>query len=88
MDTQGKAAPPPAAGGGQYLRRSQVADRLRISVRTVERWALVGSGPPFVMLGRIPIYPLAELDAWMRARLVTSTAAVSVAKATASARSV
>jgi hypothetical protein len=67
-------------GGEEYCRRADVAKRLKVSVRTVERWALGGDGPPFVVLGRIPIYPVRALDDWMKARLVTSTSAATVAK--------
>ena len=67
-------------GGEMYCRRAEVAERLKVSVRTVERWAVEGGGPPFVLIGRIPLYPVNTLDAWMRARLVTSTSAATVAR--------
>ena len=51
------AEPAGGAGAALYLRRIEVADRLGVSVRTVERWALDGSGPPFAMLGRIRSIP-------------------------------
>jgi excisionase family DNA binding protein len=60
--------------GAEYLRRREVAKKLRVSVRLVERWARNGFGPPFVMIGRIPLYPADELDAWLRSRLARSTA--------------
>jgi hypothetical protein len=71
----------PASGAapGAYLRRLDAAKRLGISVRSLERLAVDGGGPPFAMIGRIPLYPEAELHEWMRARLVTSTSAATVA---------
>ena len=41
------------------------ADRLNISPRTLERWRIVGGGPPFRKLGpQIVRYDVAELDEW------------------------
>lgn len=69
----------PRAGGARYLRRSAVAKKIGVSVRTVERWAIDGGGPPFAVIGRITVYPEDALDDWLRSRLVTSTSAETVA---------
>ena len=70
---------PPHFRGTNYLRRVQAAQKTGLSVRTMERLAIDGGGPPFAIVGRIPLYPEDELDAWLRARLVTSTSAATVA---------
>lgn len=75
-------SPTPAAPPGErWLSRREAADHCGLSVRTLERAALDGSGPPFSTFGRRALYPLAELNAWMRSRLVTSTSAATVARA-------
>jgi hypothetical protein len=74
--------PPHAADIGSatrqvnYLRRIQVARKFNVSVRTVERWAIAGGGPPFVSVGGIRLYPEHLADEWALARVVTSTSAV------------
>ena len=55
-----------------YLRRSQVAEKFNVSVRTVERWATADGGPPFAIMGRVSLYPENELEAWARSRLRAS----------------
>ena len=50
------------------------ADRLNISPRTLERWRIVGGGPPFRKLGpQIVRYDVADLDAWYAGSLRKST---------------
>jgi len=68
----------------RYLRRAQAAKRLRekhdypCSSRTLAKKASEGfDGPPFVMNGRYPLYPIEHLDLWAIAKrgpLVRSTA--------------
>jgi len=43
----------------------QVADLLRVPPRTLDRWAYVGSGPPYLRLGRHRRYDPADLRAWL-----------------------
>jgi predicted DNA-binding transcriptional regulator AlpA len=74
-------AEPTAAQSSNYLRRRQVAQKLGLSIRSIERLALDGGGPPFVVVGRIPLYPEDSLEAWLRARMVRSTSAATVARA-------
>ncbi len=50
------------------------ADRLSISPRTLERWRIVGGGPPYRKLGpQIVRYDVAELDEWYAGSRRTST---------------
>jgi len=51
------------------------AERAGISVRTLQRFNLTGEGPPYVCVGkRRVLYPLDELDKWLRSRLVRNSA--------------
>lgn len=51
-----------------FLTQREVADLLRVPVRTVEDWRLTRSGPPWVKLGRHVRYEQAELLAWVEER--------------------
>ncbi len=52
------------------LRRANVPEYLslrygfEIAATTLARYATVGGGPGFNKAGRIPLYPVAELDRW------------------------
>ena len=50
-----------------------VARRLGISIRTLERKRADGSGPQFVKAGRLVRYTDPDIDAWIAARTVQST---------------
>lgn len=62
----------------RWLNRRQAAEHVGLSSRTLDRLALDGSGPPFAVVGKRVLYPLRELDTWMRLRLATSTSAATV----------
>ncbi len=51
-----------------FLTQREVADLLRVPVRTVEDWRLTRSGPPWVKPGRHVRYEQAELLAWVKER--------------------
>jgi hypothetical protein len=81
----------------RLFRRKAVTRHLKekydisLSEKTLAKWACTSSdGPPFRMFGRTPVYPEAELDAWVERRLgpvVRSTSeAESYAKALATAK--
>jgi hypothetical protein len=55
------------------LNQREAADALRLSERTLERYRVSGEGPPFVRAGKRIMYRLADLDSWVRDRVVTST---------------
>jgi predicted DNA-binding transcriptional regulator AlpA len=56
-----------------HLCRRQLAERLNVSQRTIERWWLEGDGPKGLRLGaRRIVYPLVEVEAWEAQRLFTS----------------
>jgi excisionase family DNA binding protein len=48
-----------------FLTQSQVAELLRLPVRTVESWRLTRSGPSWVKLGRHVRYEQSDLLAWV-----------------------
>lgn len=49
------------------------AARIGLAVSTLQKKRVSGDGPPFVKLGRAVRYRLADLDAWVAARVVSST---------------
>lgn len=49
------------------------AARTGLAAATLEKKRVAGSGPPFVKLGRAVRYRVADLDAWIAARVVSST---------------
>ncbi len=49
-----------------FLTQCEVAEVLRVPVRTVEDWRLTRSGPPWVKLGKHVRYEQAELLAWVQ----------------------
>jgi excisionase family DNA binding protein len=53
----------------RMLTTRQVAERLGVSIRTVETWRYRGEGPPGVSLARKAVrYPEAALEAWLAER--------------------
>jgi len=71
MSKNGK--PQTALPDGRMTARS-AASYLGIAEKTLAMKRCSGTGPPFVKLGRI-FYYRDDLDAWLRAGRVTSTAA-------------
>ena len=61
--------------GRLALRRNEAAQVLGISVRTLERKAIDGTGPAFTKNGQVRLYPIKQLEKWLDASLTTSTAA-------------
>jgi predicted DNA-binding transcriptional regulator AlpA len=55
---------------------AKVAERLRVTTRTLARWREVGCGPRYVRIGQHKIgYPADEVDRWLAARTHESRAA-------------
>jgi excisionase family DNA binding protein len=57
------------------LDQREAAKLLRLSERTLERLRLTGGGPRYVKCGRSVRYRECDLDAWIAARVVSSTSA-------------
>ncbi len=71
----GDAAAPPHAQWMPRLRR-WIASRyleevhgLHVAPATLAKYATLGGGPCFHRVGRIPLYPVTELDRWAECRL-------------------
>jgi hypothetical protein len=50
------------------------ADYLGVSPAALAKWRISGEGPKFARIGKRACYFTEDLDAWMLARRVTSTA--------------
>jgi excisionase family DNA binding protein len=59
----------------QLLDQREAAKLLRLSERTLERLRLEGGGPLYVKAGRCVRYRETDLEAWIAARIVSSTSA-------------
>lgn len=61
------------ANVAQRLNNSEAAAYLGLKAATLEKWRVVGSGPPFVKIGRLVRYRKEDLDAFMQVRIRNST---------------
>jgi hypothetical protein len=52
-----------------FLTVEELAERWRVSTRTLERWRAAGEGPPWVRLKGKVIHPASGVCAYERARL-------------------
>jgi excisionase family DNA binding protein len=50
----------------EYLRPSQLAAALGISVRTLCRWNLERKAPPRIRVGRVVLYRREAVEVWLR----------------------
>lgn len=57
-----------------HLTPEQLAERLSLSTETLANWRLKGGGPSYIKISRQTVrYPLAQVEAWERAKLQRST---------------
>ena len=56
-----------------HINQIELADRWKISPRTLERWRCAGQGPAFVKLGGRVVYSLEAIEAYERGRVCQST---------------
>ena len=63
------------ADGRRHLKEAEVAERLKLSKRTLQGWRLKGEGPHFLKLGRSVRYAEATLETWIAGRERGSTSA-------------
>jgi predicted DNA-binding transcriptional regulator AlpA len=49
----------------QLLTQDQLSEMFQISVRTLEDWRLIGSGPPYIKLGRLVRYSADAVSLWL-----------------------
>jgi len=52
---------------------SGASKRTGLGISTLEKARVTGTGPKYCKLGRRVVYRLADLDEWMRSRIVSST---------------
>src|SRR5580692_3957667 len=48
-----------------YLRRDELAEQLRVSSRTIDRWQTSRCGPPRVAIGRTILYNRESVRQWL-----------------------
>ncbi len=67
VDRLGTAANSVKAARKEYLREKEVAQYMGVSVYSLRSWRSKGSksGPPYIRVGRIVLYPVAELEKHM-----------------------
>jgi predicted DNA-binding transcriptional regulator AlpA len=58
------------------LNQNEAAEILGVSVRTLERHRITGTGPQFCRLGRLVRYRECDLDDWVSRSLRTSTSEI------------
>ena len=55
------------------LTETELADRWRVSVRTLQNWRWMGRGPRYLKIGARVLYPLEEVEAYEAGRLHACT---------------
>lgn len=53
-----------------YLTPREVAEMLRVPLKTVYTWQSEGTGPSFYRVGKYALYIESEVHAWVRSRSV------------------
>jgi excisionase family DNA binding protein len=53
----------------RWLSRQELADRLRLPVKTLAQWASKGTGPRYARMGRHVRYRLSDVIEWEAARV-------------------
>lgn len=56
-----------------HLNQVELAARLKISPRTLERWRWTGEGPAFLKIGGRVVYRLEDVEAYENGRRCEST---------------
>jgi predicted DNA-binding transcriptional regulator AlpA len=56
-----------------HLRTPQAAEYLGLSTSTMEKMRLRADGPRYAKLGRLVVYAITDLDAWVDVHKRTST---------------
>jgi excisionase family DNA binding protein len=56
-----------------FLTTKEAAERVRLSVASLERMRVRGDGAPFIRMGSRIVYDREALDAWARSRSFNST---------------
>jgi hypothetical protein len=72
---------------GRFLRRREAAQYLHergipCGAKSLAKLAVIGGGPVFRRMGRIPLYEVEELDRWIEAQLSPPVASTTELRAT------
>ena len=59
----------------RHLNQNQLAERLNISPRTLERWRWLGEGPLFLKIGGRVVYRVQDIERYEAEQLRDSTTA-------------
>jgi predicted DNA-binding transcriptional regulator AlpA len=51
-----------------FLTPAELASELRVCQRTLDRWNMLGEGPPRVTVGRRVLYRRSSITAWLASR--------------------
>lgn len=70
----------------KHLNQIDLANRWKLSPRTLERWRWQGEGPRFVKLGGRVVYRLEDVEAYEQEQIRASTTAVQATSAVEQAR--
>jgi hypothetical protein len=54
--------------GQRYVTANRLANILNVTARTLARWDAARIGPPKIKIGRLRLYDLSKLPAWLAAR--------------------
>ena len=54
----------------KLLKPIEVSEKYRIAVGTLANWRSQGRGPEYIKYGRKVLYPVSEMDKWLRLNLV------------------
>ena len=58
----------PAYEANDLLTERQLADELHKSPATLARWRRAGTGPPWLRVGKSPMYRWADVERWLAER--------------------
>lgn len=61
----------------RHLSQNELADRLNISARTLERWRWAGEGPAYLKIGGRVVYRLVDVEQYEAEQLRLAGAAAS-----------
>jgi hypothetical protein len=64
---------PGALTSEPFVDENRGAEHLGVSPRTMQRWRMTGTGPPWFRIGRLAKYRIADLTTWAEAQARTST---------------
>lgn len=64
---------PSAAKLPIFFAESEIAERLGVSLRTVQSWRARGAGPAFTKFGRLVRYSEAAVEQWLATRPQTGS---------------